>query len=166
MPINLQTINAFYGLDLSPAEAESFIKSEVDKEQIRNPTNLEEKAISLIGKPLYEAFIKGYTEKHWGTDPKNLPAGIITRLPVRFTYKSDYFDDPWQGIPIEGYGELFKNILAHRNIDLHLDTDFFKIRHFLIGLGSIPSLEHIEEINIKPTKTAKELRLKIWLAKE
>jgi UDP-galactopyranose mutase len=131
MPINLETINAFYGLNLTPAEAESFIKSEIDKEQTSNPTNLEEKAISLIGKPLYEAFIKGYTTKNWGTDPKNLPAGIITRLPVRFNYKSDYFDDPWQGIPVQGYGELFKNILAHRNIDLYPDTDFFTIRHLI-----------------------------------
>jgi UDP-galactopyranose mutase len=131
MPINLETINSFYGLDLTPDEAESFLKSEADKEQINNPTNLEEKAISLIGKPLYEAFIKGYTTKHWGTDPRNLPAGIITRLPVRFNYKSDYFDDPWQGIPVQGYGELFKKILAHKNIDLYPDTDFFTIRHLI-----------------------------------
>jgi len=131
MPINLETINSFYGLDLTPDEAEIFLKAEVDKEQISNPTNLEEKAISLIGKPLYEAFIKGYTTKHWGTDPRNLPAGIITRLPVRFNYKSDYFDDPWQGIPLQGYGELFKKILAHKNIDLYPDTDFFTIRHLI-----------------------------------
>jgi UDP-galactopyranose mutase len=131
MPINLQTINAFYGLNLTPAEAESFIKSEVDKEQISNPTNLEEKAISLIGKPLYEALIKGYTAKHWGTDPKTLPAEIITRLPVRFNYKSDYFDDPWQGIPIEGYGRLFEKMLAHRNTDIYPNTDFFSIRHLI-----------------------------------
>ena len=103
MPINLETINIFYGLHLQPFEAEKFIKSEVEKENIKNPTNLGDKAISFVGRPLYEAFIKGYTIKHWGTDPKNLPAEIITRLPVRFNYKSDYFDDPWQGIPIEGF---------------------------------------------------------------
>ncbi len=131
MPINLETINAFYGVNLKPAEAESFIKVEIEKEHVMNPLSLEEKAISLIGRPLYEAFIKGYTVKHWGTDPKNLPADIITRLPVRFNYKSDYFDDPWQGIPNEGYGELFKHILAHKNIDLYLDTDFFQIRHLI-----------------------------------
>lgn len=131
MPINLKTINAFYGTSLKPNEAEGFIKSEIEKENIRNPKNLEEKAISLVGRPLYEAFIKGYTSKHWGTDPRNLPAEIITRLPVRFNYKTDYFDDPWQGIPIKGYGELFKNLLAHKNIDLYLDTDYFQIRHLI-----------------------------------
>jgi UDP-galactopyranose mutase len=131
MPINLETINAFYGTNLKPPEAEDFIKSEIEKENIRNPKNLEEKAISLIGRPLYKAFIKGYTSKHWGTDPKNLPADIITRLPVRFNYKSDYFDDPWQGIPQRGYGELFKNLHAHQNIDVYLNTDFFDIRHLV-----------------------------------
>lgn len=131
MPINLETINTFYGVNLNPSEAESFIKAEIGKEGISKPTNLEEKAISLIGKPLYEAFIKGYTIKHWGTAPRNLPAHIITRLPVRFNYKTDYFDDPWQGIPVEGYGELFRNILAHENIDLYLNTDFFALRHLI-----------------------------------
>lgn len=131
MPINLETINAFYGLNLKPSEAENFIKEEIKKESIHNPNNLEEKAISLIGRPLYEAFIKGYTMKHWGTDPKNLPAQIITRLPVRFNYKTDYFDDPWQGIPAEGYGELFKTMLSHKNIDLYLNTDFFAVRHLI-----------------------------------
>jgi UDP-galactopyranose mutase len=131
MPINLETINIFYGSSLQPFEAEKFIKSEVEKEKIKNPTNLEDQAISLIGRPLYEAFIKGYTIKHWGTDPKNLPAEIITRLPVRFNYKSDYFDDPWQGIPIKGYGKLFEKMLAHRNIEVHTNTDFFSIRHLI-----------------------------------
>jgi len=131
MPINLETINAFYGVSLQPSEAEKFIKSEVEKENIKTPTNLEDKAISLIGRPLYEAFIKGYTIKHWGTDPKNLPPEIITRLPVRFHYKSDYFDDPWQGIPIEGYGQLFQRMLTHKNIDLYTNTDFFSIRHLI-----------------------------------
>lgn len=131
MPINLETINTFYRLSLQPSEAEKFIKSEVEKENTKNPTNLEDKAISLIGRPLYEAFIKGYTIKHWGADPKNLPAEIITRLPVRFNYKSDYFDDPWQGLPIEGYGRLFEKMLAHRNIDVYTNTDFFNIRHLI-----------------------------------
>jgi UDP-galactopyranose mutase len=131
IPINLETINTFYGLNLKPTEAENFIKEEIDKENILNPANLEEKAISSIGRPLYEAFIKGYTTKHWGTDPKNLPANIITRLPVRFNYKSDYFDDQWQGIPQRGYGELFKNLFAHQNIDLYLNTDFFDMRNLI-----------------------------------
>lgn len=131
MPINLETINSFYGVSLKPSEAEQFIRSEVEKENIKTPTNLEDKAISLIGRPLYEAFIKGYTIKHWGTDPKILPPDIITRLPVRFNYKSDYFDDPWQGIPLEGYGHLFQRMLTHKNIDLYTNTDYFIIRHLI-----------------------------------
>jgi UDP-galactopyranose mutase len=131
MPINLETINTFYGVSLKPSEAEKFIRSEVEKENIKAPTNLEDKAISLIGRPLYEAFIKGYTLKHWGTDPKNLPPDIITRLPVRLNYKSDYFDDPWQGIPFEGYGQLFQRMLSHRNIDLYTNTDYSSIRHLI-----------------------------------
>jgi len=131
LPINLETINTFYGVSLKPSEAEKFIQSEIEKENIKAPTNLEDKAISLIGRPLYEAFIKGYTLKHWGTDPKRLPPDIITRLPVRFNYKSDYFDDPWQGIPTEGYGQLFQSMLTHKNIDLYTNTDFFSIRHLI-----------------------------------
>jgi len=131
IPINLETINSFYGINLTPIEAEEFLRREINKENIVNPANLEDRAISLIGRPLYEAFIKGYTIKHWGTDPRKLPADIITRLPVRFNYKSDYFDDPWQGIPKQGYGELFRSLLAHQNIDLYLNTDYFEIRHLV-----------------------------------
>jgi UDP-galactopyranose mutase len=131
MPINLGTINEFYETNLTPHEAEDFIKGEIEKENIANPSNLEDKAVSMIGRPLYEAFIKGYTIKQWGTDPRNLPADVIKRLPVRFSYKSDYFDHPWQGIPEQGYGELFRNLLAHPKIDLYLDTDFFEIRDLI-----------------------------------
>lgn len=128
MPINLATINSFYGVNLTPSEARSFIISEIGKERIANPENLEEKAVSLVGRPLYEAFVKGYTVKQWETDPLRLPADIITRLPFRFSYKSDYFNDPWQGIPLDGYAALFRRILDHPNIELCLNTDFFAIR--------------------------------------
>lgn len=131
MPINLATINSFYGSDKGPSEAEEFLKAEASKENIRNPSNLEEKAVSMIGRPLYEAFVRGYTVKQWGTDPKDLPAGIITRLPLRFNYKDDYFDDPWQGIPVDGYGALFDKILRHERIDVLLGTDYFDIRHMV-----------------------------------
>lgn len=131
MPINLATINSFYGLDLSPTEAEAFIREEIAKERIADPKNLEEKAVSLVGRPLYEAFVKGYTLKQWETDPRELPADIITRLPFRFSYKGDYFNDPWQGIPLVGYAALFRNLLSHPNIEVRLDTDFFAIRHLV-----------------------------------
>ncbi|MBJ6727303.1 UDP-galactopyranose mutase [Geomesophilobacter sediminis] len=128
MPINLATINAFYGVNLTPAEAREFIRQEIEKESISAPKNLEEKAISLVGRPLYEAFVKGYTVKQWETDPRLLPADIITRLPFRFGYKSDYFNDPWQGIPLDGYAPLFRRMLDHPNVELRLGTDFFAVR--------------------------------------
>jgi UDP-galactopyranose mutase len=128
MPINLFTINAFYGKNLKPSEALALIEEEISREQIESPSNLEEKAISLIGRPLYEAFIKGYTAKQWGTDPRELPPHIITRLHLRFNYDTAYFDDPWQGMPMAGYHGIFKNMLMHRNIALYLSTDFFQIR--------------------------------------
>lgn len=128
MPINLSTINRFYNLNLKPYEVKSFMENEIRKENIKDPQNLEEKAISLIGKPLYEAFIKGYTLKQWETDPKKLPADIITRIPVRFNYNSEYFDDPIQGLPIEGYESIFTKLLCNENIEIKLNTDFFDIK--------------------------------------
>lgn len=131
MPVNLHTINNFYNLNLSPADAEDFLKAEAAKENILEPQNLEEKAISQIGRPLYEAFIKGYNIKHWDTDPAVLPASIINRLPVRYDYNYYYFNDPWQGIPKEGYYKIFDNMLAHKKIHLHLQTDFKYIKRLL-----------------------------------
>lgn len=128
MPINLKTINEFYGSNLTPVEAEKFIRDEAAKSKITAPRNLEEKAISLIGEPLYQAFIRGYTWKQWECDPRNLPASIITRLPVRNNYNANYFDDPYQGIPLIGYGALFRRILQHSNITVRLNTDYFLIR--------------------------------------
>lgn len=129
MPINLSTINNYYELNLNPSEAQKFIQEEIKKANITNPENLEEKAISLIGKPLYEAFIKGYTQKQWETEPTNLPAEIITRLPVRTDYNINYFSDKYEGIPINGYGEMIKKILSHPNIELKLNTDFYDIKN-------------------------------------
>lgn len=94
-------------------------------------TNLEEKAISLIGRPLYEAFIKGYNAKQWQTDPKNLDASIITRLPVRYTYDNRYFNDTHEGLPTDGYAAWLERMAAHDNIDVVLDTDFFAVREQL-----------------------------------
>lgn len=128
LPINLKTINEFYDRNFKPSEAEEFIRNEAAKSVIPNPRNLEEKAISLIGEPLYRAFIEGYTWKQWECDPRELPASIITRLPFRNNYNANYFDDSYQGIPLIGYNNLFRRILNHENITLQLNTDFFKIQ--------------------------------------
>jgi UDP-galactopyranose mutase len=133
MPINLDTINCFFGTAFTPAQAEAFVQSEADKVGITNPQNLEAKAQSLIGRRLYNAFIEGYTVKQWEVAPAELPESIITRLPVRFNYKTDYFDDLWQGIPLDGYSSIFTKMLNHSNISILLNTDFFNIR------GQIPS---------------------------
>jgi len=122
LPINLATISLFAEKFLSPAEAKSWVQHEAGNFQ--NPTNLEEKAISLIGKPLYEAFIRGYTLKQWQTDPKLLPAEIITRLPVRYTFDNRYFNDKYQFLPTEGYTHIFENMLKNKNINIKLSTDW------------------------------------------
>jgi len=127
MPINLGTINAFYGCNLKPRDVGAFIRQEVARAGIKHPANLEEKAISLIGWPLYEAFIKGYTLKQWETDPRQLSADIITRLPVRFDYNTRYFDDLYEGIPCDGYTRLFECMLDHPNIEVCLSTNFFNM---------------------------------------
>jgi len=128
MPINLGTINAFYNVNLKPSEVEDFIGPK--REGITNPRNLEEKAISLVGRDLYEAFIKGYTMKQWQRDPKDLPANIITRLPVRTSYYDSYYDDLYQGIPTGGYTPIFDRMLA--GIQVELKVDFLNDReHWL-----------------------------------
>ena len=131
MPINLETINAFYGLNLTPREARELIAEERAKSGIDEPRNLEEKAISLIGRPLYEAFIKGYTSKQWRRDLRDLPADIITRLPVRFNYNESYYADRWQGIPLDGYTKIFERMLGTEGIDIELKTDYFDVRDSL-----------------------------------
>lgn len=126
MPINLATINQFYHLSLTPREAGKFLKSRMTT--VSKSANLEEKAISLIGKDLYEAFIKGYTIKQWNCDPRKLPAEVISRLPVRTSYDDIYYDDHYQGMPVGGYTPIFRTLL--RGIPLELKTDFFKRRDY------------------------------------
>ncbi len=128
MPINLMTINQFFGLDLGPEEARGFIAEQVAAEGIKRPRNLEEKAITRMGRRLYEAFVKGYTIKQWQTDPRELPAEIIDRLPVRFSYNDFYFSDRFEGIPEDGYTSVFRNMLTHDRIELMLGCDFFDVR--------------------------------------
>ena len=128
MPINLETINSFFNMGLKPYEAGLFIEQKISKANIKNPNNLEEKALSLIGQELYDAFIKGYTTKQWGKNPSNLPSSIIERLPVRTNYDTSYFSDYYQGIPLDGYSKLFENILSHKNIEIQLNTNYKDIQ--------------------------------------
>lgn len=128
MPINLKTLCDFFGRDFTPCEANEFLRGEIARANITNPTNLEEKAVSLIGEKLYRAFICGYTRKQWGKSPKELPESIITRLPVRLNFNTDYFNDSYQGIPLEGYDAMFRRMLSHENITLKLKTDFFQLK--------------------------------------
>lgn len=128
MPINLGTITSFYGRAMSPDEARALVRSEAAELGEQEPANLEEKAISLIGRPLYDAFIRGYTSKQWQTSPAELPPGIITRLPVRYTYDNRYFADRWEGLPLDGYTAWLTRMADHPLIDVALDVDFFDVR--------------------------------------
>jgi UDP-galactopyranose mutase len=131
LPINLTTINRFFGMDMTPAEAERFIAAEVEKEGILSPGNLEEAAIARVGRSLYEAFIKGYTAKQWETDPALLPVETIRRLPIRFSMNDFYFSDRYEGVPLEGYGALFSRLLASPRIRVITGCDFFDLRESL-----------------------------------
>jgi len=123
LPINLHTINQFFGKTFSPAEAKKFIATQADI-SIEAPKNFEEQAMKLIGKDLYRAFFYGYTKKQWGCEPTELPAAILKRLPVRFNYDDNYYGNPFQGIPREGYTPMFRKLLAHPNITVKLNQKF------------------------------------------
>jgi UDP-galactopyranose mutase len=127
MPINLGTICTYFGRAMTPDEARNLIEREVQAQGIVSPKNLEEKAIHSIGHSLYKAFIEGYTWKQWQTDLRALPAEIITRLPVRLNFNDRYFSDKYEGIPLDGYGEVFRRMLTHPNIEVVLDTDYFDV---------------------------------------
>ncbi len=132
MPISLFTINSFYGTNIKPFEVEDFINKQISKEQIPpEPENLEQQAISLIGRGLYEAFIQGYTQKQWDKHPSQLPSYIIKRLPFRTNYCTDYFDDTFQGVPLGGYAAVFDKMFADNNIEVRLNTDYFALRQTL-----------------------------------
>lgn len=125
MPINLGTVNQFFRAHMTPDEARATVIEQSAELGDKEPENLEEKAISLIGRPLYEAFIKGYTAKQWQTSPQELPPGIISRLPVRYTYDNRYFSDKYEGLPTDGYTAWLERLADHPNIDVVLNTDFF-----------------------------------------
>jgi UDP-galactopyranose mutase len=123
LPINLHTINQFFGKTFRPDEARAFIDSLADK-TIAEPRNFEEQALRFVGRDLYEAFLKGYTEKQWGCSPADLPASILKRLPVRFNYDDNYFFHKYQGMPENGYTEIVERILDHPNISVKLGAQF------------------------------------------
>ena len=133
MPINLGTICEYFGAVMSPDEASALVTQHAAEVQAGQAANLEEQAISLIGRPLYEAFIRGYTAKQWQTDPVDLPPEIITRLPVRYTFNNRYFSDTFEGLPVEGYTAWLTRMADHPNIEVRLTTDFAELRTALIG---------------------------------
>ena len=124
LPMNLGLINQFFGKSHTPDEARALIAEQSSEFATEDATNLEEKAISLIGRPLYEAFIKGYTAKQWQTDPTELSPDIITRLPVRYTFRDGWFNDTYEGLPTDGYAAWLSRMADHENIEVRLETDF------------------------------------------
>ena len=123
LPVNLHTINQFYGKTLRPDEARAFLEEQAHT-SIEEPQNFEEQALRFVGPDLYAAFFKGYTEKQWGCSPRELPASILKRLPVRFTYNDNYFFHKFQGMPENGYTPMIEAILDHENISVALETSF------------------------------------------
>ncbi|WP_103332911.1 UDP-galactopyranose mutase [Pseudotabrizicola formosa] len=123
MPINLHTINQFFGQTLRPAEAQAFIASRAAPADVP-ATNFEDQALQMVGPEIYETFFKGYTEKQWGLSPRALPASILKRLPMRFTYDDNYFSHRFQGIPQQGYTDLVARLLDHPAILTRLNTPY------------------------------------------
>ncbi len=125
LPMNLGLINQFFGKMHTPDEARTLIAEQASEIDTAEASNLEEKAISLVGRPLYEAFIKGYTAKQWQTDPTRLSADIITRLPVRYNFDNRWFNDTYEGLPVDGYTAWLRKMADHPNIEVRLETDWF-----------------------------------------
>lgn len=125
LPINLGTINQFFRRAYGPSEARALVASQASEFSVEDAKNLEERAIALIGRPLYEAFIRDYTAKQWQTPPTELPAAVISRLPVRYTYDNRYFNDKYEGLPTDGYTAWLEHMIENPLIDVHLNTDFF-----------------------------------------
>ena len=132
MPFNMNTFNKLWGV-FTPDEAKSKIQEELNETKIEEPKNLEEQAIKLVGKTIYEKLVKGYTEKQWGMKATELPPFIIKRLPVRFTYDNNYFNDTYQGIPIGGYTQIIAKML--KGIEVRTKYDFFKHKEELKNIA-------------------------------
>ncbi|MBA3309523.1 MAG: UDP-galactopyranose mutase [Nocardioidaceae bacterium] len=132
-PMNLALINQFFGKAHTPDAARALVAGQASEIDTNDAQNLEEKAISLIGRPLYEAFVRGYTAKQWQTDPKELSESIITRLPVRYNFNNRYFNDTYEGLPVDGYTAWLERMVDHPNIEVRLNTDFFDVREQYVG---------------------------------
>ncbi len=128
MPINLGTISSFYGRHLSPDQARELVRAEAAACSVGEPQNLEDKAVSLIGRSLYEAFIRDYTHKQWQTPPRELPAGVIARLPVRYTFDDRYFSDTHEGLPVEGYAAWLTRMATHPLVEVRTGVDYLALR--------------------------------------
>jgi len=141
MPINLGTINQYFQAAFSPDEARELLEVQAQEYADGAARNFEDKGLSLIGRPLYEAFIRNYTLKQWQTDPKELPSSILARLPVRYNYDSRYFSDRWEGLPVTGYTKWLEKMADHPNIEIELDVDFLDpAQRFSKGnvVGNVP----------------------------
>lgn len=132
LPFNMNTFSKMWGIS-TPGEAKEIIERQIADLHITNPQNLEEQALSLVGRDVYEKLIKGYTEKQWGRDCRELPAFIIKRLPLRFVYDNNYFNDPYQGIPIGGYTQIVEKLLE--GCEVRLNTDFLQHREELENIA-------------------------------
>jgi UDP-galactopyranose mutase len=131
LPINLATICEFFGTHLSPAQAREMVRQQAAEVRGVDCANLEDKAISLIGRPLYEAFVRGYTEKQWQTDPRDLPADVISRLPVRYTFDNRYFNDRFEGLPTDGYTAWLTRMAETTGVIVHVGVDYFSVRRLI-----------------------------------
>jgi UDP-galactopyranose mutase len=146
MPINLETINSFFKKNFNPNQALEFLKKKTKKYKKKVYNNFEDKALSQIGNDLYKAFIKNYTIKQWGKNPRDLPTTIFNRLPVRYNYREDYFNNSkYQGIPDLGYTNIFKNILLSNNIKIKLNKKFkfsnnYNVKYLTIYTGPLDEL--------------------------
>lgn len=132
LPFNMNTFNKMWGIK-TPAEAKAIIDAQCEQARVENPKNVEEQAMSLVGRDVYEKLIKGYTEKQWGRSCKELPAFIIKRLPVRFTYDNNYFTDPYQGIPKGGYTRIIEKLLKGIDVQLGISYREFLEKNALAG---------------------------------
>ncbi|MBQ3352788.1 UDP-galactopyranose mutase [Candidatus Saccharibacteria bacterium] len=151
MPINLDTVNLLYGMDMDAGEAEKFVAEEArrdsEKYGIKEPKNFEEKGISLVGEKLYTAFLKNYTEKQWNTAAKNLSVDLLSRIPVRFSHDNRYFmTAKHQGIPKDGYTKIVENMLNSENIEVKLNVDFKDIKDEISGDTKIVYCGQVDEL--------------------
>jgi len=144
LPINLETINSFFNKNFTPDEAKKYLEKSTKIYRKQKNFNFESKALSQIGKGLYEAFIKNYTKKQWGKDPKKLPSTIFNRLPIRFNYDETYQKNSrWAGVPSDGYTKVVSNLISNKKIKVilnskyHIENDNFKVKYFTIYTGPL-----------------------------